>query len=421
MSHPGATANRILWIDCPTGLAGNMLLAGLLDLGLDPAVIASPLAQLGLEGAYRLQIEERRSGGLRGRHLAVECLEPQPSHRHWADLRVHLESSPLEPVLKQRVLQVFSLLASVEGAVHGHSPDQVHFHEVGAVDALVDVVGVCSGLLALGFDQLICGIPPAGSGLVDTAHGRLPVPVPAVLELARRCSIPLASSADVPPGELTTPTGLVLMACWADRFGAPPTLQPEAVGIGLGSRNLDRPNLLRMVLGSTSEPSGSPGSQPEEVVLQQSQIDDASAEDLAFLCEALREGGALDVFSQPLQMKKGRQGTLVSALVTPERQAALRQVWWRHGTTLGLREQPQRRWVLRRHEEHLDTPLGPVRLKWADPAAGRPPKPEFEDLAALARRHDLSLAEIRQQVSRSLELRGERGIADRPINPGGPP
>ncbi len=421
MSNPATTANRILWIDCPTGLAGNMLLAGLLDLGLDPAVITRPLAQLGLEGAYRLRIEERRSGGLRGRHLEVECLEPQPGHRPWGDLRILLETSSLEPVLKQRVLQVFSLLASVEGAVHGHSPDQVHFHEVGALDALVDVVGVCSGLQALGCEQLICGIPPAGSGVVNTAHGRLPVPAPAVLELARRCAIPLASSADFPPGELTTPTGLVLMACWADRFGTPPTLQPEAVGIGLGSRNLDRPNLLRMVLGSASESSEGPRSQQETVVLQQTQIDDASAEDLAFLCEALREGGALDVFSQPLQMKKGRLGTLVSALVTPERQEALRQVWWRHGTTLGLREQPQRRWVLPRREEQLETALGPVRLKWADAAAGRPPKPEFEDLAALARRHDLSLAEVRREVSRSLELHRERSIADRPINPEGSP
>ena len=156
-------------------------------------------------------------------------------------------------------------------------------------------------------------------------------------------------------------------------------------------------------------------------MLQQTQIDDASAVDLAFLCEALREGGALDVFSQPLQMKKGRLGTLVSALVTPERQEALRQVWWRHGTTLGLREQPQRRWVLPRREEQLETALGPVRLKWADAAAGRPPKPEFEDLAALARRHDLSLAEVRREVSRSLELHRERSIADRPINPEGSP
>jgi len=416
MNDPGAGNGRTLWIDCPTGLAGNMLLAALLDLGLDPAVIDAPLSQLGLAGSYRLRIEERRSGGLRGRHLDVELLETNPAHRHWRDLRRQLQDSALEPVLKQRVLEVFSLLAEAEGAVHGHSPEQVHFHEVGAVDALVDVVGVCAGFQALNLDRLVCGIPPAGHGDVATAHGLLPVPVPAVLELARQRSIPLGSSASFPPGELTTPTGLVLMACWADQFGAAPALRPEAVGIGLGSRTLNRPNLLRMVLGTPLEaiadstpPDGQPtaagvvNATEEQVVLQQAQIDDATAEDLAFLCDALRQAGALDVFSQAVQMKKGRPGTLVSAVVRPERSQALRQVWWRHGTTLGLREQPQQRWILSRQQQQLTTPLGPVRLKWADAATGRPPKPEFEDLAALALQHDLPLAEVRRQVNLSLD------------------
>lgn len=417
MNLPSPSCGPTLWVDCPTGLAGNMLLAALLDLGVDPAVIETPLAQLGLAGSYRLLSEERRSGGLRGRHLEVDLLESEPSHRHWGDLRRQLQQSALEPALRERVLEVFSLLADVEGAVHGHSPEQVHFHEVGAMDALVDVVGVCAGLQALNLQRLVCGVPPAGSGQVTTAHGLLPVPVPAVLELARRRSIPLGTGAGFPPGELTTPTGLVLMACWADAFGPSPALRPEAVGIGLGSRRLDRPNLLRMVLGSSLEPNSSswdpeleqrkaPGAAREEtVVLQQAQIDDASAEDLAFLCEALREAGALDVFSQSVQMKKGRPGTLISALVRPDRQQILRQVWWRHSTTLGLREQPQQRWELPRHHEPLHTPLGTVRLKWAGAEAERPPKPEFEDLAKLARQHDLPLAEVRRRIDRSLDTR----------------
>jgi uncharacterized protein (DUF111 family) len=248
-----------------------------------------------------------------------------------------------------------------------------------------------------------------------TAHGLLPVPVPAVLELARRCSIPLAAAAGLPPGELTTPTGLVLMACWADHFGAAPALIPEAVGIGLGSRPLDRPNLLRLVLGTHPEGNDRPagtaeGIAPQEparqetVVLQQAQIDDATAEDLAFLCETLRQAGALDVFSQTVLMKKGRVGTLVSALVRMEQQQALRQVWWRHGTSLGLREQVQQRWVLERRQQQLSTPLGPVRLKWAAADGPRPPKPEFDDLAALASQHGLPLAEVRRQVWLSLEM-----------------
>ncbi|MFM8525671.1 MAG: nickel pincer cofactor biosynthesis protein LarC [Cyanobacteriota bacterium] len=432
MSPPSATSDQTLWIDCPTGLAGNMLLAALLDLGVDPAVIEAPLAQLGLAGSYRLVCEERRSGGLRGRHLVVELLDKEPSHRHWGDLRRQLHDSALEPELRERVLEVFGLLADVEGAVHGHSPDQVHFHEVGAMDALVDVVGVCAGLQALKPRRIVCGVPPAGSGQVTTAHGLLPVPVPAVLELARRRSIPLGTGAGFPPGELTTPTGLVLMACWADAFGPSPTLLPQAVGVGLGSRTLDRPNLLRMVLGSSLDPDpdarnpwitqekDSDQAREETVVLQQAQIDDASAEDLAFLCEALREAGALDVFSQSVQMKKGRPGTLITALVRPEQQQRLRQVWWRHSTTLGLREQPQQRWELPREQAPLNTPLGTVRLKWAGKETGRPPKPEFEDLALLARQHDLPLAEVRRLIHRSLENRQTAAMDEAAISESAP-
>lgn len=202
-------------IDCPTGLAGNMLLAALLDLGLPEAVLHEPLAALGLQGAYRLEIEERRSAGLRGLHLAVIGLEAEPPARQWSALRRLLEQAPLAEPLRRRVLAVFTLLAEAEAAVHGHPPERVHFHEVGAIDALVDVVGVCAGLLHFGVDRLICLPPPAGHGQVATAHGLLPVPVPAVLEIARRCRVPLASSEGLPAVELTTPTGLALAAGWA--------------------------------------------------------------------------------------------------------------------------------------------------------------------------------------------------------------
>ena len=290
-------------VDCPTGLAGNMLLAALFDLGLPEAVVQAPLAALGLADRYRLHLEERRSGGLRGLHLAVESLELEPGHRPWGELRQQLAAAPLEPELQRQVLAVFGLLAEAEASVHGHAPEQVHFHEVGAIDALVDVVGVCAGLRHFGVRQLVCGVPPAGHGTVRTDHGLLPLPAPAVLELARRRAVPLAASGDFPAAELTTPTGLALMAVLAERFGPAPALLPRAVGVGLGSRTLDRPNLLRLVL---AEPAG--GADPasprcEALLQQQAQLDDASAEDLAFLIEELRTAGALEVFSQPLQMK----------------------------------------------------------------------------------------------------------------------
>ena len=429
-------------VDCPTGLAGNMLLAALFDLGLPQAALDGPLAALGLAGAYAIDLEERRSGGLRGLHLAVRGLEAEPPHRHWAELEATIAGAALEPQLKQRVLAVFGLLAEAEAQVHGQPAERVHFHEVGAIDALVDVVGVCAGLAHFGIDQLVCASPPAGHGTVQTAHGLLPLPAPAVLELARLRAIPLASSAGFPAGELTTPTGLALMAALAERFGPAPALVPQAVGIGLGSRQLDRPNLLRLVLaaeaqappsrsasleasglpaGAGADGSGSGGTAAagvgaglaetalpeialaEILVQQQAQIDDATAEDLAFLADELRRAGALEVFSQPLLMKKGRPGVLLTVLARPEQAEGLRRIWWRQGTSLGVREQLQQRWALPRSSRELATPLGPVRLKQVElPDGERRSKPEFEDLADLARRHGLPLAQVRQIVAAAL-------------------
>jgi uncharacterized protein (TIGR00299 family) protein len=391
---------NIALLDCPTGLAGNMLLAALLDLGVPEAVVHEPLAALGLQGAYRLELEERRSGGLRGLHLDVQLLEAQPHHRHWGVLRGQLEAAPWPEPLRQKVLAVFGLLAEAEAAVHGHPPEQVHFHEVGAIDALVDVVGVCAALLWLEVDELVCSAPPAGHGTVHTAHGLLPLPAPAVLEIARQKAIPLASSEGMPAGELTTPTGLALAACWANRFGIPPAYIPKAVGVGLGSRSLDRPNLLRISLAAAAETSGAQsGAEQQTLLLQQAQIDDASAEDLAFLAEALRQAGALEVFSQSIAMKKGRSGTLLTALAEPAAAEALRAVWWRHSTSLGLREQLQQRWRLPRRIVQLQTPLGPVRLKQAlRPDGSWRGKPEHDDLIELAQRHQLSIEAVRQQV-----------------------
>ncbi|MCP9848426.1 nickel pincer cofactor biosynthesis protein LarC [Cyanobium sp. Morenito 9A2] len=393
----------LAYVDCPTGLAGDMLLAALFDLGLPRERVEEPLAQVGLAGGYRLQWQEGRSGGLRGLTVHVEALEPQPLHRPWSAIRTLLETSPLEGALRERVVAVFQWLAEAEGAVHGLPPEQVHFHEVGAIDALVDVVGVCAGLLHFGVDELICAPPPAGHGTVRTAHGPLPLPAPAVLELAVRAAVPLASSAGFPPGELTTPTGLALMVTWASRFAQAPALVPQRVGMGLGTRTLDRPNLLRLWLAPSSPQQGGPGLEAGEILepllLQQAQVDDASPEDLAFLMEELRGAGGLEVFSQPIAMKKGRPAALISVLVAPERAGTLRRVWWTHSSSLGVREQLQQRWSLPRSSRSLATPWGPVRIKEAhSPTGRRTMKPEYEDLAALARRHGLPLHQLRAAV-----------------------
>ena len=347
----------------------------------------------------------------------MESLEPDPPHRAWGALRERIGAAALDPALRERVLAVFTLLAEAEAAVHGHAVEQVHFHEVGALDALVDVVGVCAGLLHLGVDRLICTPPPAGHGRVATAHGLLPLPAPAVLEIARARRMPLASSEGFPAGELTTPTGAALVACWATGFGVHPAAVPLAIGVGLGSRSLDRANLLRLTLAAAPEPADlfTPAAfvalappqglaeMVEPLLVQQAQIDDATAEELAFLAEALRQAGAVEVFSEAVMMKKGRIGSLVTALLDPADAEALRRVWWRHSGSLGVRETLQRRWILPRRPASVATALGPVRIKWAWLPEGRwRAKPEADDLAALAHRHGLALAELRRLVEEAL-------------------
>ncbi|QVV67775.1 nickel pincer cofactor biosynthesis protein LarC [Synechococcus sp. LA31] len=392
-----SAAQPLAWVDCPTGLAGNMLLAALLDLGLPEAVVAQPLAALGLGEAYRLECRETRSCGLRGMQLEVALTEPSPPHRHWGELRQQIAAAPLEPALQQRVLEVFALLADAEAAVHGCAAEAVHFHEVGAVDALVDVVGVCAGFQHFGVKQLVCTPPPAGHGRVRTAHGLLPLPAPAVLELARRRQVPLAASDDFPAAELTTPTGMALMAVLADRFGQAPALRPGAVGVGLGTRQLDRPNLLRLVLADPLQ-SGQ-GELQETLLQQQAQLDDCSAEDLALLMEALRNAGALEVFHQPLLMKKGRPGHLVTVLAQPDQGTALRSVWWHYGSSIGVREQLQQRLSLPREILSIETPWGVVRVKRSRrPDGSWLCKPEADDLAAMAARHQLPVERLRRAV-----------------------
>jgi uncharacterized protein (TIGR00299 family) protein len=402
-------------VDCPTGLAGNMLLAALFDLGMPLSAVEGPMAALGLAERYRLVLREQRRGGFRGMHLEVESLEREPPHRHWGELRQQFARADWPVALRDRVLAVFGLLAEAEAAVHGTAPERVHFHEVGAIDAIADIVGVCAGLLHFGVRRLICAPPPAGHGSVNTSHGPLPLPAPAVLEIARRRAVPLASSAGFAPGELTTPTGLALMACWAESFGPAPNLVPLHTGVGLGSRQLDRPNLLRLTLADPWPGEASAGQEirqepqldeepqleaAELLLLQQAQLDDATAEDLAFLAEALRQAGAVEVFSQAIVMKKGRLGTLMTALLPPELGPALRQVWWCHSSSLGLREQLQPRRILPRQIETWNSPLGEVRLKRTRlPGGGERLKVEHDDLVDLARRHNLSLEEVRNRLS----------------------
>ena len=387
-------------VDCPTGLAGDMLLAACLDLGVPPEVIHAPLRELGFENDYVLRVEEARNGGLRGLRVDVEGRDPHPSHRHWGELRQRIGNAELAPSLQAQVLSVFTALADAEASVHGIPAEQVHFHEVGAIDSLVDVVGVCAAMEHLNPLSIWCVPPPAGRGAVATAHGLLPVPAPAVLELARRHGVELRWGDDWPEAELTTPTGLALMAVLADGFGWPEQLAPEAVGTGLGHRQLDRPNLLRLIRQQAEVFVASNQPRWQDLIIQEAWIDDVSAEAMAWLIQQLREAGALDVACSPLQMKKGRPGTAVTVLVLPEQAADLRRIWWRESPTLGLRERRQGRWVLPRRRGILTTPWGELAAKqMLKPDGSQSVKPERDALQQLARRAGFSPETLWQQIS----------------------
>ena len=389
---------QTLVVDCPTGLAGDMLLAASLDLGVPRQVITEPLDALGLGDAYRLVVEESTNGGLRGLQLDVEPTILSEHHRHWRDLRGRIRAAPIVPLLKTKVLAVFSALAEAEAAVHGTAPDDVHFHEVGALDSLVDVVGVCAAVTHLAPERLLCQPPPAGRGTVDTAHGCLPVPVPAVLELARRYRVPLRSGSHLPGGELTTPTGLALMAVLADAFAEPQDLVVDAVGIGLGHRQLDRPNLLRLLqVEEISRGDDLIGWQ--DLVVQEAWIDDASAEDIAHLAESLRQAGALEVATTPALMQKGRQGHALTALLLPEQALALRQVWLRTSSSLGVRERRQGRWLLWRRSGLCPSPWGEIRVKQVRRPGGQTTlKVEHDELRRISLQDDVSVDHVRQVV-----------------------
>ena len=397
-----------LFIDCPTGIAGDMLLGAFLDIGVPRKIIESPLALLGLGDAFRLNVQESRSFGLRGLKVCVSGLEASPPRRTWAEIRRLVIEAPIEDQLRERVLGVFLSIAEAEALVHGTPIKDVHFHELGAIDALVDIFGVCAAVEYLKPSLIYCSPLPIGSGTVSTSHGTLPVPVPAILELAKRKQIKLVGGQEYPKGELTTPTGMALMGVLADEFGQPACLGIDAVGVGLGDRNLGRPNLLRVCefndLSYQSPAQEITCLKWESIISQETWIDDSTAEDIATLVDDLRAAGAIDVISHPVQMKKGRQGVCLRALVVPEKASALRLVWFSKGTSLGLREREEGRWILPRRSGFCHTSLGKVRVKqFRRPNGKLIIKPEHQELRRLSIELGKHLDEVRNEVLISLD------------------
>ncbi len=387
-----------LFIDCSLGVSGDMLLAALIDLGVPLEEINRPLELLGLKGSYSLIVDESKSCGLRGLKVTVEEKAFNTKHRTWLDIRGLIENSSLPRTLKKKVLNIFKLLAETEASVHGVNVDQVHFHELSCIDSLVDIVGVCSSLEYLAPEIIFWDYPPAGSGLVETSHGSLLVPVPAVLQLAAKHNVRLISD-DNASGELTTPTGIALMIGLADTFGKPDFFEIDSIGIGLGHRELVRPNLLRACLLKKFDCKPSDGLKWQEIAVQESWIDDATPEDLSFLVDRLRNAGALEVISQPIQMKKGRLGVSIKVIAKPKDLVKLRLVWFEFSSSIGIREKIEGRWILSRRIGTCLTSYGKILVKQVRrPDGNLTLKAEHDELCRISLANGVSVEEVRKEI-----------------------
>lgn len=385
--------NKLAYLECPSGIAGDMCLGALVDLGVPVAYLHEKLQGLGIESEYRLWSEKVHRQGQQGTKVHVDLMgAPHHHHGHGAPERhlPEIESLILRASLPPRAenwsLEVFRQLAVAEGAVHGISPQQVHFHEVGATDAIVDIVGTCLGLDWLAIDKLYCSPMPTGGGSVTAAHGRLPVPVPAVLKLWESRRVPIYSNGI--ERELVTPTGAAIAVTLADDFGQPPAMKLQKVGLGAGSLDLSIPNLLRIWLGESDTDSNL--LHGETVSLLQTQIDDLNPQAIGYLFEKLFAVGALDVFTQAIGMKKSRPGILLTVICTPAEAGELTKVIFAETTTLGIRHVQQNRSTLAREIQEIDTQYGKVRVKVARQSGGNQQEivnvqPEYEDCARLAR------------------------------------
>jgi uncharacterized protein (TIGR00299 family) protein len=330
-----------------------MILGAVVDLGLTLDHLRGELEKLPL-GGYRLEAARVSRSGLAATKVDVRVDEPETVHRHLGEILGLLEGSGLEPEVKERAGSLFRRLAEAEAAVHGTSPERVHFHEVGAVDSIVDIVGGVLALRWLGADRFCASPLNVGSGTVKMAHGTFPVPPPATARLV--AGVPVYGAGE---GELLTPTGALLVTAHATGYGPLPPMRIEETGHGAGTREIEgRPNVLRLIVGEEDRAAGG-----DRVLVLETEIDDAAPQLLGPLVERLLAAGALDAFLTPVQMKKGRPGILVTVLCPPTEREAIEELLFRETTTLGVRRQEWERTVLERETATVETVYGPIRVK----------------------------------------------------------
>ncbi len=382
---------RCGYFDCFSGAAGDMILGAMAHAGLSPDLLREVVARLGIPG-IELQVRKVDRRGLAATHVNVSLsADVQPKHRHLPEILEIIRHSGLSQSVIDRATHIFTRLAQAEAAVHGVPPERVHFHEVGAADALVDIVGACAGLEGLQIERVVCSPLPTGSGSVHCEHGWLPVPAPATAELLR--GVPLAPSDQ--PGELTTPTGAAILTSLAHSFGPLPPMRIASIGYGAGTRcDGPRPNVLRLLIGELTD---SPGNDRERLTVLETQVDDATGQTVAFAIWRLLEAGALDAFSIPIVMKKGRPGQLLTVLCAPEQVDLMEEILFEETTTFGVRRHECLRRALPRRHVTVQTEFGPIRVKVGQRGDRvRQAWPEFEDCAVAARRCNVPLRTVQQ-------------------------
>jgi hypothetical protein len=441
--------NKIAYFDCPTGIAGDMCLGALVHAGVPLDYLIEKLNLLGISTEYQLRTElvhrntqqatkfyvdlaadlslkpenpatdftldpsETESPTFEGHHHHHHGEEHSHSHgeadaeishthhRHFPEIEQIIVSAKLPPRVEAWSLAVFRKLAEAEGAVHGIPPNEVHFHEVGATDAIVDIVGTCLGLDWLDIQEFYFSAMPTGGGTVKAAHGKLAVPTPAVMRLWETHRVPVYSNGI--DRELCTPTGTAIACTLATGFGPPPPMQIQAIGLGAGSRNLAIPNILRLWIGEKSVAGKENLTNDREAIcVLETQIDDLSPQAIGYVFDALFAAGALDVFTAPIVMKKSRLGVLLTTICHPEFQDACEAVIFRETTTLGIRRSTQERTILHREIHKVQTEYGEVQIKIAK--SGQiitNVQPEYEDCASIARVKNISWREVHRLALQS--------------------
>ncbi|HUZ77920.1 MAG TPA: nickel pincer cofactor biosynthesis protein LarC [Chloroflexota bacterium] len=379
----------VAYFDCFSGASGDMLLGALVDAGWTG--LEDTLRLLNVPG-WKARVRPVVKRGITATKVDFELAE-QHKPRHLAEMLQIIHGSGLPPAVQRHAEAVFQRLAEVEAGIHGTAIEDVHFHELGGLDTLLDIVGACAGFVHFGFQAVHLSAIAVGSGTVNTMHGLLPVPAPATSKLLEGWPIVDGGVAK----ELTTPTGAALLTHFASGRGLPPMV-PRSVAYGAGTRELERPNVLRLMIGEQTADAAT-----TSIVVIETLVDDMSPELWPAALESLLAAGARDAFLTPVQGKKGRPATLLSVLAVPGDEERLGEVIFRETSTIGLRWHTEQRRVLPRHEQTVQTEFGPVRLKVSGSGDVRKAKPEIEDCLRLARERNVPAYRVQQAALRAAE------------------